>query len=104
MEGFIRFLNRSQASAFISYNDDNRKLDDFFAQLFLRYLYLLVIEVISDLCIRFYFLKKKDLNVSNIGRNATVYNYKTRFLFTVFLVYYLADIYYAIISTTSFTS
>ncbi len=84
-----------------------------FGQLLLRYLYLvqrvvvtlssylLTIEVLSDVAIRFFMLKQRGINVSNVGRNETIFNYRTRFLFAIFMVYFLADIYYALISTTN---
>ena len=49
-----------------------------------------------------YMLKRRKINLSSVGRNSTIYNYKTRFLFTVFMIYYLADIHYSLLTTTSF--
>ena len=74
----------------------------FFAQLMYRYLYLFGFEVITDVVIRYGMLKVQHINVSNLGRNATIYNYRARFLFTVFMVYFLADTYYSLITTAPF--
>ena len=75
---------------------------EFFVQLMYRFLYLLLFEAVTDALTRYFMLKVQKINVSNLGRNATIMNYRARFLFTVFMVYYLADIYYSLITTESF--
>ena len=60
--------------------------------------YYVVTEFVGDLVIRFitfYFLK---INVSNKGRNLTILNYRTRFLFALFFCGTLMDVYYGLTS------
>jgi hypothetical protein len=96
----LRFVFYSYNGAFyVVFEKVNR---DFFAQLMYRYLYLFAFEVVTDGAIRYFMLKVQHINVSNLGRNATIYNYRSRFLFTVFMVYFLADTYYSLITTEPF--
>jgi len=70
----------------------------FYNQLMYRYLFILGFEIITDAILRHIMARWLSLNVSNLGRNATIYNYRARFLFTVFMIYFLADIYYSLIT------
>ncbi|GAM24361.1 hypothetical protein SAMD00019534_075360, partial [Acytostelium subglobosum LB1] len=79
----IEFYNRFDA---LSHDD--------FLQLLWRYLYLLCFEVSYDLLIRFLARRVLKIDISHRGRNETISNFTTRFIFTLFLLYDLMDVYY----------
>ncbi|KYQ96808.1 hypothetical protein DLAC_04111 [Tieghemostelium lacteum] len=66
---------------------------DQFVQLLYRYLYLFFFEIFYDLAVRYASRKFLKIDISNRGRNETVANYCTRFIFTLFLLYDLMDVY-----------
>eukprot|EP01132_Coremiostelium_polycephalum_P009188 gene9188-11262_t len=62
-------------------------------QLLWRYFYLICFEISYDLMLRFIGRKVMNIDISNRGRNQTISNYCTRFIFTLFLLYDLMDVY-----------
>eukprot|EP01119_Soliformovum_irregulare_P015695 TRINITY_DN4454_c0_g1_i1.p1 TRINITY_DN4454_c0_g1~~TRINITY_DN4454_c0_g1_i1.p1 ORF type:complete len:563 (-),score=114.82 TRINITY_DN4454_c0_g1_i1:1-1689(-) len=79
--------------SFVALTDEN------FVQLVYRYIYLFGFEVITDFGIRTFTQRYLQINMSKLARNATIYNYRARFLFTVFLCFLLMDVYYSLIDT-----
>ena len=71
--------------------------NDEFYQLWLRYLYFLVAETVGDFIIRFiiHFVIKVD--PTHVGKSLTILNYRTRFLFAMFVVYLMCSTYYSMI-------
>eukprot|EP01117_Protostelium_nocturnum_P003048 TRINITY_DN1398_c0_g1_i1.p1 TRINITY_DN1398_c0_g1~~TRINITY_DN1398_c0_g1_i1.p1 ORF type:complete len:582 (-),score=160.55 TRINITY_DN1398_c0_g1_i1:44-1789(-) len=74
-----------------------------FLQLLYRYLFILGFEIIGDILIRFGAKKVLEINISHAGRNATIINYKTRYLFAIFMIFYVMDAYYSLSSGNAFT-
>ncbi|KAN0004131.1 hypothetical protein ACTFIZ_010277 [Dictyostelium cf. discoideum] len=66
---------------------------DHFHQLLYRYLYLLCFEFAYDLGLRFASRKFLKVDISNRGRNETISNFCTRFIFSLFVLYDLMDVY-----------
>eukprot|EP01133_Synstelium_polycarpum_P015238 gene15238-18035_t len=64
-----------------------------FLQLLWRYLYLLCFEVSYDLIIRLLARRMMKIDISNRGRNETISNFTTRFIFSLFVLYDLMDVY-----------
>lgn len=98
---FISFLRTAgyQAKYYHFNTLDDKKYD----LLMYRYLYLLAFEAFTDFCLRFAVKRYLHVDISNKGRNKTITNYRTRFLFTCFLVYDLLTVYYSEI-TVDFAS
>lgn len=71
--------------------------DSEFGGLMGRFVFLFVAEAVGDIIIRVlihFFLK---VNVSRTGRNLTTLNYRTRFLFGLFVVYLMCSTYYSLV-------
>ncbi|KAN0022787.1 hypothetical protein ACTFIU_005524 [Dictyostelium citrinum] len=66
---------------------------DHFHQLLYRYLYLLCFEFAYDLGLRFASRRFLKVDISNRGRNETISNFCTRFIFSLFVLYDLMDVY-----------
>ncbi|KAF2074129.1 hypothetical protein CYY_004571 [Polysphondylium violaceum] len=67
--------------------------DNTFYQLLYRYLYLLGFEFSYDLAVRFASRRWLKIDISNRGRNETISHYGTRFIFALFVLYDLLDVY-----------
>ncbi|EGC28575.1 hypothetical protein DICPUDRAFT_51779 [Dictyostelium purpureum] len=76
-----------------NYTAFNQLTDANYHQLLYRYLYLLGFEFAYDLAIRFVSRKYLKIDISNRGRNETISNYCTRFIFSLFVLYDLMDVY-----------
>jgi len=63
--------------------------------LLLRYFFLFLFETVTDILLRLFTKYKMDIDISNKGRNFTISNYVTRFLFTIFMIYDLITVYYS---------
>lgn len=71
--------------------------DDVYAQIMYQYIFQFGFEILGDIFIRCLVHVVFKVNISNIGRNLTVLNYRTRFLFALFVAKFLADANYSLI-------
>lgn len=95
---FISILRQVDyhADSYISFT----RLDEHNYHLLLwRYLFLFGFETITDFLLRLFVKHKMGIDISNKGRNYTIANYITRFLFTTFMIYDLITVYYSQINT-----
>ncbi len=63
----------------------------------LRFLYLFGVETVGDVLIRFMIHMVYKINCGKVARNHTVLNYRTRFLFGIFVVYFICSTYYSLV-------
>jgi len=85
-----------------SYNRAAYKLidtlsDPDFKGLMLRYLYLFAAEVAGDILIKLILYFIHHINAPATARNLTVLNYRTRFLFGIFVVWLMTSTYYSMV-------
>lgn len=77
--------------------------DDEFYQLWLRYLYFFVAEAVGDFIIRAIIHFGLKVDPTSLGKSLTVMNYRTRFLFGIFVVYLMTSTYYSLIRLENFS-
>jgi len=70
---------------------------DIYPELMQRYAVLFAFELITDLFLQYIPKRFLGVKIASIGRNTTIYNFRPRFLFTIFLVYFVIDINYSVI-------
>jgi hypothetical protein len=71
--------------------------EDEFQALMLRFLFLFAAEAGGDMFIKIIIYFVYRINAASTGRNLTVLNYRTRFLFGIFVVWLVTSTYYSMV-------
>ncbi|KAL6062212.1 hypothetical protein QOT17_012328 [Balamuthia mandrillaris] len=70
--------------------------EDQYRGLMYRYLYLLGFEILGDIALRLGVHRVLKISITTLGRNLTLLNYRTRFLFALFVGSFFLDSYYSL--------
>ncbi|PRP85370.1 hypothetical protein PROFUN_07078 [Planoprotostelium fungivorum] len=89
----LRFAAKYNLSYYPNFNNLS---EDQFLQLIYRYLFLFGFDLVGDIIIRYATKRLIYIDISHDGRSATIMNYKTRYMFTIFLIYFVMDAYYSL--------
>ena len=81
----------------VPYQFLNLSLYDF-ANLMERVVFMFLFELVTDLLIRWFVFIKMDINISQLGRNSTIFFLRVRFLFSIFLISLWVSVFYTLIN------
>lgn len=75
-----------------------------YTRLMLQYLYLFCFEFLSDCMLRLIVKKSLNINITHEGRERTIRSYRTRFLFSLFILYMICFTYLSLMDISDHIS